>query len=54
MKSGVVEGEPGIFPDPIARLLRAIGRFIAPRRREATKPPEEVETGDLAQDRHQQ
>jgi hypothetical protein len=53
MKSGVVEGEPGIFPDPIARLLRAIGRFIPPRR-EATTPPEEVETGDPAQDRHQQ
>jgi hypothetical protein len=51
MKSGVVEGEPGIFPDPIARLLRAIGRFIPPRRREAAKPPEEVETGDPAQDR---
>jgi hypothetical protein len=54
MKSGVVEGEPSIFPDPIARLLRAIGRLIPRRRREATKPPEEVETGDPAQDRHQQ
>jgi hypothetical protein len=26
MRSGAVEGEPGIFPAPIARLLRAIGR----------------------------
>jgi hypothetical protein len=54
MKSGVVEGEPGIFPDPIARVLRAIGRFIPPRRRDETKPREDVETGDPAQNRHQQ
>ena len=27
MRSGFVEGDPGI-PDPIARLLRAIGQFI--------------------------
>jgi len=24
----VVEGEPGIFPDPIARILRAVGRIF--------------------------
>ena len=53
MRSRVVEGEPGIFPDPIARLLRAIGRFIPPRRPEVSKPPEEVETGDPAPDRDQ-
>jgi hypothetical protein len=52
MKSAVVEGEPGIFPDPIARFLRAIGRFITPRRREATKLPETIEIGDPEQDRN--
>jgi hypothetical protein len=25
MRYGIVEGEPGIFPDPVARVLRAIG-----------------------------
>jgi hypothetical protein len=53
VKFGVVEGEPGIFPDPIARVLRAIGRFITTRRGEAVQPPEEVENGDPARDREQ-
>ncbi len=26
VRFGIVEGEPGIFPDPIARLLRLLGR----------------------------
>lgn len=25
MQHGIVEGEPGIFPDPISRLMRKIG-----------------------------
>lgn len=28
MRFGIVEGEPGIFPEPIARLARAIGRVF--------------------------
>jgi hypothetical protein len=28
MRYGIVEGEPGIFPEPIARLFRAIGRLF--------------------------
>ncbi len=32
MRHGIVEGEPGIFPDPIARLFVAIGRFLRRRR----------------------
>lgn len=28
MQHGIVEGEPGIFPDPIARLMRGIGRIF--------------------------
>jgi hypothetical protein len=27
MRNNIVEGEPGIFPDPIARLLVWIGRM---------------------------
>jgi len=47
MRHGIVEGEPGIFPDPIARLFVAIGRFL--RRRigaeGAEKPPPESAAG---------
>ena len=43
MRHGIVEGEPGIFPDPIARLFVAIARLL--RRRAgaeaAEKPPPE-------------
>jgi hypothetical protein len=50
MKSGVVEGEPGIFPDPIARVLRAIGRFVTTRRGEAAKSTQDVEDDAPPQD----
>jgi hypothetical protein len=36
MRHGIVEGEPGIFPAPIARLFQAIGRIF--RRRPADSP----------------
>jgi hypothetical protein len=29
MKHGVVEGEPGIFPAPVARVLRTIGGLFS-------------------------
>ena len=32
VRFGIVEGEPGIFPDPIARLLRLLGRAFSPER----------------------
>ena len=32
MRHGIVEGEPGIFPAPIARLFQAIGRLFGRRR----------------------
>ena len=35
MRHNIVEGEPGIFPDPIARLFVAFSRFL--RRRESPK-----------------
>ena len=52
MRYGIVEGEPGIFPDPIARVFRAIGGLFGGRRRgrpsaaepEAPPPPAD-ETG---------
>jgi hypothetical protein len=53
MKSGVVEGEPGIFPDPIARLLRAIGRFVTTRRGRSAEP-EDVDVDEKPQDRTDQ
>lgn len=53
MRSEIVEGEPGIFPDPIARVLRAIGRFVTTRRKDATKPTEDSEIDDPSQDFHQ-
>jgi len=31
MRFGIVEGEPGIFPDPIARLMRAVARLFGHR-----------------------
>ena len=34
----IVEGEPGIFPDPVARVLRGIGGiFRRPGRRRAAE-----------------
>ncbi|HET9610934.1 MAG TPA: hypothetical protein VFP06_15090 [Acidimicrobiales bacterium] len=29
----IVEGEPGIFPDPVARLMRTIGGWFDRRKR---------------------
>jgi hypothetical protein len=28
MRNGIVEGEPGIFPEPVARFLRAVGNLF--------------------------
>jgi hypothetical protein len=51
MKTGVVEGEPGIFPDPIARLLRAVSRFVTTRRRQEAKRTQDLEAQRPAQER---
>ncbi|HMG39782.1 MAG TPA: hypothetical protein VK611_00575 [Acidimicrobiales bacterium] len=37
MQHGIVEGEPGIFPEPIARFMRGIGRIFDRGKRDA--PP---------------
>jgi hypothetical protein len=39
MHANIVEGEPGIFPDPVARVLRAIGGLFGGRRRAARDQP---------------
>ena len=49
MRHGIVEGEPGIFPDPIARLFVAISRFLrrrSGREEEAGQEPPEAPRGD--------
>jgi hypothetical protein len=37
VRNNIVEGEPGIFPDPIARILVWLGRLV--RRRKRPDPP---------------
>jgi hypothetical protein len=39
VRNNIVEGEPGIFPDPIARLLVWIGRFVRRLGRRRQPPP---------------
>ena len=34
MRHGIVEGEPGIFPAPVAKVMRAIGGLFGKK-----KPP---------------
>ena len=51
MRRGIVEGEPGIFPDPIARLFVAIARLLRRRRgpeepEKEKEPPPEAPRGD--------
>lgn len=43
MRFGIVEGEPGIFPDPVARLLRLLAR---PFRNRASKEDDNDLPGD--------
>jgi hypothetical protein len=33
MRCDVVEGEPGIFPEPVARVMRSIGGLFGGRQR---------------------
>ena len=43
MLFGIVEGEPGIFPDPVSRLLRLLAR---PFRNRASKGDDTDSPGD--------
>ncbi|HEY8526713.1 MAG TPA: hypothetical protein VIL48_17215 [Acidimicrobiales bacterium] len=50
MRHGIVEGEPGIFPEPIARLFRAIGRLFGrnrPGSDERSAPPDRRPVEDV-------
>jgi hypothetical protein len=33
VRRNIIEGEPGIFPDPVARVFRAVGRVFGRRDR---------------------
>lgn len=37
----IVEGEPGIFPEPVARAMRKIGGLFDRGRSTAPEPPDE-------------
>lgn len=45
MRFGIVDGEPGIFPDPIARLLRLLGRPFKRDRQKQDLDPTQRERG---------
>ena len=38
MRHGIVEGEPGAFPDPVARLLRKLGNLFRPKKDKDREP----------------
>jgi hypothetical protein len=48
MRCDVVEGEPGIFPEPVARVMRSIGGLFggSRRRRSDDDRASTAETGD--------
>jgi hypothetical protein len=46
MRHGIVEGEPGIFPQPIADFMRKIGNFFDRRRKRPESPPPEAPPKD--------
>jgi len=37
----IIEGEPGIFPDPVARVMRKIGGLFDRGRSATPEPPDE-------------
>jgi nitroimidazol reductase NimA-like FMN-containing flavoprotein (pyridoxamine 5'-phosphate oxidase superfamily) len=45
MRHNIVEGEPGIFPDPIARLFVAFSRFLRRRVAPNVEPSPEPRSG---------
>ena len=52
MRFGIVEGEPGMFPDPVARLLRRLARPFRPRaaKSDHTERPDDERQADDAPD----
>jgi hypothetical protein len=43
MRRNIVEGEPGIFPAPIASVLRAFGRLFRRDKRAQEEPQQDDE-----------
>ena len=41
MRHNIVEGEPGIFPEPITRFMRKIGELFGTKSKRADVPPDE-------------
>lgn len=39
MRHGVVEGEPGIFPAPVAKVMRTIGGLFGRKRHDPPAAP---------------
>lgn len=52
VRFGIVEGEPGIFPEPIARLLRRLARPFRTRaaKDEETEASREISADDARRD----
>jgi hypothetical protein len=44
----IVEGEPGIFPEPVARLMRGIGGLFRRKPQPADTPPTNPSAADAA------
>jgi hypothetical protein len=42
----IVEGEPGIFPDPVARVMRTIGGWFGRRRGSDTDARRDADDAD--------
>ena len=41
MRHNIIEGEPGIFPEPITRFMRKIGELFGAKRKRMDVPPDE-------------
>lgn len=39
MRTNIVEGEPGIFPDPVARVLGRVNGWVRRRLLKEDRPP---------------
>jgi hypothetical protein len=44
----IVEGEPGVFPDPVARIMRGIGGLFRRKPQPADAAPTEPPPSDAA------
>jgi hypothetical protein len=44
----IVEGEPGIFPDPVARIMRGIGGLFRRKAHPSDTPPTDAPPSDAA------